>query len=82
MTDLPPLPDPIEDEIPSGMTNDEFRRIREELGLTQAQLARVLGYGANVRISEFETERREIPLHVAMLMEAFKAGYRPDNWPA
>jgi hypothetical protein len=22
-----------------------------------------------------------IPLHVAMLMEAFQAGYRPEGWP-
>jgi transcriptional regulator with XRE-family HTH domain len=67
----------------SGMQNTEFRKIREGLGLTQAQLADVLGYGSHMRISDFEraTNPREIPLHVAMLMQAFESGYRPESWP-
>lgn len=73
----------IEDALSSSMTGEEFKEIREKLGLSQSELAKVLGYGATVRISEFErkTNPRPIPLHVAMLMEAFRSGYRPPNWP-
>lgn len=60
-----------------------FRAIRTKLGLSQAALASVLGYSSPMRISEFEraTNPRAVPLHVAMLMEAFAAGYRTKDWP-
>lgn len=65
------------------MTNKEFHRIRAALGLTQAELAAVLGYEHPLTISTYERETnpRNIPHHVAMLMVAFKDGYRPKNWP-
>ncbi|CAN7600146.1 helix-turn-helix domain-containing protein [Bosea sp. LjRoot237] len=65
------------------MTPTQFRAIRTELGLSQAALAAVLGYGSPMRISEFEraTNPRAVPLHVAMLMVAFQDGWRPENWP-
>lgn len=65
------------------MTNHEFRDIRLRLGFTQAQLAAFLGYGSPMRVSEFERERnpRNIPTHVAKLMEAYDEGYRPKDWP-
>lgn len=65
------------------MTPADFKAIRIKLGLSQAALARVLGYGSALRISEFEraTNPRDVPLHVAMLMRAFADGWRPENWP-
>lgn len=65
------------------MTNHEFRAIRNRLGLTQAQLARVLGYELPLTISTYERERnpRRIPTHVAKLMVAYDEGYRPKDWP-
>lgn len=65
------------------MTNHQFRAIRMKLGLTQAQLAEVLGYETPLTISTYERETnpRNIPHHVAMLMIAFRDGYRPKHWP-
>jgi transcriptional regulator with XRE-family HTH domain len=65
------------------ITGEDVKRIRRELGLTQKQLAAVLGYAHAIRISEFERLRNPtaIPVHVAMLMDAIEKGYRPLNWP-
>jgi transcriptional regulator with XRE-family HTH domain len=65
------------------MTNQEFRAIRQRLGLTQAQLARVLQYETALTVSTYErdTNPRAIPTHVAMLMVAYDEGYRPADWP-
>lgn len=65
------------------MTPDEFRAIRQRLGLTQAQLAAYLGYGSPMRISEFERETnpRPVPELLARLMTAYDEGYRPKDWP-
>lgn len=66
------------------MTNTQFRTIRLKLDLTQAQLAAVLGYEHPLTISTYERETnpRDIPRHVAMLMIAFRDGYRPKGWPS
>lgn len=66
------------------MTNDEFKSIRETLQLTQAQLARVLGYHGAMAISVYErpTNPRSVPPLLARLMVAYRDGYRPKNWPA
>lgn len=65
------------------ITGEDVKRIRRELGLTQKQLAKVLGYVHPIRISEFERphNRRAVPNHIAMLLDAISKGYRPDNWP-
>ncbi len=65
------------------MTNHEFRAIRNKLGLTQAQLATVLGYSGALTVStmERETNPKPIPGLLARLMRAYDAGYRPDDWP-
>lgn len=67
---------------PRLMAADEFRDIRVRLGCNQRQMAFLLGYGQAVRITEFETGRREVPATLAMLMRAIEGGYRPDHWPA
>lgn len=63
------------------MAPDEFRHVRtEELHLTQAQLARVLDFNSNVRVSEIERGVLPIGKRVAMLMEALHDGWRPREW--
>lgn len=63
------------------MTNHEFRDIRLRLGFTQAELAAFLGYGAPVRISEFERETnpRPVPRLLALVMQALDSGWRPEE---
>lgn len=60
----------------------EFKRIRETLGLTQRELAEVLGYGHVMRVSELErdTNPMPVPWAVGQLMRAMLAGFRPDTW--
>jgi transcriptional regulator with XRE-family HTH domain len=62
------------------MTSAQFRAHREALGLTQAQLARAMGYGSQTRISEIES-RAEVPPQTALLMRAFVLFGLPDAWP-
>lgn len=65
------------------MTNHEFRAIRLRLGMTQAELARVLRYDRPLTVSTYERETnpRKIPTHVELLMVAYDEGYRPKGWP-
>jgi len=64
------------------MTPAEFRHLRRKLGLTQAQIGRVMGYGvsAQARISEVESGET-VPAKTQRLMQAYASGYRPDDWP-
>lgn len=66
------------------MTNEEFREIRQRLGLTQAQLSRVLLYKSALTVSTYERQKnpRAIPTHVELLMVAYDEGYRPKDWPS
>jgi transcriptional regulator with XRE-family HTH domain len=65
------------------MTGEEFREIRLRLRLSQSAIAEVLGYRSSLTVSGYERQlrRRGVPHRVALLMKAFDAGYRPDNWP-
>lgn len=67
-----------------GMSAGEFKAIRHRLRLTQAQLSRVLQYETPLTISTYEraTNPRPVPTHVALLMVAYRDGYRPADWPA
>ena len=62
------------------MTPAEFKQARQTLGLTQAQLALVLGYGTP-QISFMETGANPIRRVVKIAVLAMVAGYRPDGWP-
>ena len=59
----------------------EFRNLRRKLGLTQDQLAIVMGYGNQSRISEVEGGET-VPARSERLMLAYASGYRPDDWPS
>jgi transcriptional regulator with XRE-family HTH domain len=63
------------------MTAAEIRAAREALGLSQAALARVLGYGSAARVSELERGARGASPAVARLLAAYLDGYRPADWP-
>lgn len=65
------------------MTNHEFRAIRQRLGLTQAELAAVLGYAHVMTVSAYERETnpRPIPTLLSMVMQAMDGGWLPDGWP-
>ena len=62
------------------MTPAEFQAHRKALGLTQAQLAQVMGYRGQAGISEIES-RAEVPQQTALLMRAFVLFGLPDTWP-
>ena len=63
------------------MTPADILAARKALGLTQEQLARVMGYGGKVRISEFEHGTRKPSDQALRLMRAYLEGYRPQDWP-
>ena len=65
------------------MTPQEFRAIRTRLGLTQVQLARLLGYNRSDRISELErkTNPKPVPGFLDLVMEALDNGFWPKAWP-
>lgn len=62
------------------MTGPEFRAARQALGLSQAETARLLGYGDTARVSEIERSVRQPGESVVRLMRAYLDGYRPADW--
>ena len=62
-------------------TPEEVRAARFALGLTQAQLAALLGYGDVARVSELERGERRPGPAVERLLRAYLDGYRPADWP-
>ena len=63
------------------MTPTDIKEARQSLGLTQSQIAPLLGYADKTRISELERGVREPGSAVVLLLRAYLAGYRPDGWP-
>lgn len=63
------------------MTPATIREARQTLGLSQAQLAPLLGYADKSRISELERGERQPGGAVLLLLQAYLAGYRPADWP-
>lgn len=57
------------------MTSKEFRGIRDRLGLTQKELAEILGRSGFMAISHYETGVRKPSVLTAALMRIF------DEWP-
>jgi len=54
------------------MKANKFKQIREKAGLTQSDLAQLLGYKSYHSISEMESGRRTIPKSVEMVMSQLK----------
>lgn len=63
------------------MTPAEVACARKQLGLTQAQLAAVIGLGAAIRVSEWERGVHPPSQQAQRLLRAYLDGYRPDDWP-
>jgi len=65
------------------MTPAEFRDIRIKLGLTQPELAVLLGFNHASTVGALESAKsgKVITLQVERLMRAYEAGYRPSDWP-
>jgi len=63
------------------MTPAEIKQARQTLGLTQSQLAPLVGYGAPSRISEIERGIERPSASVMMLLRIYLRGYRPPEWP-
>jgi predicted transcriptional regulator len=70
-------------EILGSISREEFKRIRTKLGLSQSELAGVLGYAHSMRVSELERETNPtvVPWMVAQVMLAMEQGYRPSTFP-
>lgn len=69
------------------MTPEDFRQAQHKLGLSDMQLAAMLGCDPvhvrrmKVRDSELGSHRPVRPHH-ARLLQAYLDGYRPSDWPA
>lgn len=50
-------------------TGAQIKSARVSAGLTQAELAKLLGYAARFRISEFETGSKQMPDRMWELMQ-------------
>ena len=66
------------------MTPKDMARARERLGLSLFGMATMLGYRGKQRdqmMHDLETGRRAIREPQRRLIDAYIAGYRPDDWP-
>lgn len=68
------------------MTPDEIRAARKILGLTQHQLAVLLGFAdqplTKNNLSRLERGSKTLDAARARLLQAYLDGYRPDDWPS
>jgi transcriptional regulator with XRE-family HTH domain len=63
------------------MTPQEIREARLRLGLTQDQLANVMGLSSGMTVSDWERGIRNANRQARRLLRAYLDGYRPENWP-
>jgi transcriptional regulator with XRE-family HTH domain len=63
------------------MTPAGFKQARQSLGLTQEQIAPLLGYADKSRVSEVERGVQAPGAAVVRLMQTYVDGYRPADWP-
>lgn len=62
------------------MTPSEIRALREGLGLTQPQFARLLGLGAAQRVAEYESGTRRPSGAALLLLMAYRDGLLSPDW--
>lgn len=63
------------------MTGDDIRTARKQLGLTQKQLAEVIGMTDKSYISKLESGAVNLGRTSQRLLQAYLDGYRPKDWP-
>lgn len=80
----PPTPAASESNAPTLLSRSQAHRIRKTLGLTQTQLARVLGLGSSGTrtVRAWETGRKPVSGPVARSLQALRDGWRPADWDA
>ena len=61
---------------------DDFRKARDELGMSASQLAKVLrmGRGADRTIRRYESGQSPVPGPVSVAVEALMTGFRPKEY--
>ncbi|MEH0076049.1 helix-turn-helix transcriptional regulator [Pannonibacter sp. Pt2] len=68
------------------MTPDQIRSARDVLGLTQHQMAVVLGFEdhehTRQNVAKLERGTKSLDTARIRLLQAYLAGYRPADWPA
>jgi|GEM_PF-2198724 len=62
------------------MTPAELKAARDRLGLSRAQMARLLDIKDARSYGRFETSR-PLPVRAERLIRAYLAGHRPADWP-
>lgn len=67
------------------MTHKDFKRVREELGLSVSDAAQVLGC-SRVHIMRVQSPpggetHRGVSAAIERLLQAYLDGYRPRDWP-
>lgn len=63
------------------MTPQEIKDARKALGLTQAQLAQVMGMNGASYVSRLENGAQQMGGASERLLRAYLEGYRPKDWP-
>lgn len=68
------------------MSPEEFRDAQRRLGLSDRDLAWVLGYDDEQHVRRLKapvgaSHHRPVKGYVARLMRAYLDGYRPPDWP-
>ena len=63
------------------MTPAEIAAARATLGLTQAQLAGVMGLRGSATVSDWERGAKPANPQNIRLLQAYLDGYRPPDWP-
>lgn len=63
------------------MTPDQIKDARQSLGLSQEDMARMMGYRSKSRLSEIERGKKPISDAATRLLAAYMSGYRPEDWP-
>ena len=62
------------------MTGEEFRNLRDQLGVTQQRLAELIGMSSGRAIREWESGAVAVPEPVALLVGAMAKFPRVKNW--
>ncbi len=62
------------------MTPKQIAAARAKLGLSQPQLASVMGLDP-LSVSRIERGVKPPPVRYVRLLRAYIKGYRPDDWP-
>ena len=71
--------------VGSIMDHEQFKQARHELGLSVAEMAAMLGVSElqvrRMELSPDKSSHRPVNGPKARLVAAFRAGYRPKDWP-